>query len=389
MLNVIFRLTTWKNHFKEDALMTSSDQNVVKSTRFIDSELDTCSPQNQIAFIKTHKTASTTLQTIVNRYGFFQNLSFVFNKNSINNGHFYFIPLTPRNQQRLFLPPLKVRFTDYPRYNFDIIAVHVRYDRVTMEKFMKKNTKYISIIRDPVTQWESAFDFFKFQDAFGPNMTQIPEDMWIETFLNNPSFYREKLKHLWYENVVGRRWYYARNSQIFDFGLDSSKFDDEVVINNTIKHLEQEFTFILLAEYFDESLLILKKEFCWKYEDIVYLRKNTRVKRRKLSTDVQQRIRDWNRADWLLYQYFNKTFWNKVINYGPHFDQDLVYFRNFNLEIFQKCASKNVARIYKNIEFIPKTNSSLFCRTIAGDKQSLFRRIFNRQNPMKIYHVYK
>ncbi|XP_072044803.1 galactose-3-O-sulfotransferase 2-like [Amphiura filiformis] len=382
-------MLTWNGVKGADFLTPSTNHRHIQQQ--LAENVKTCSPRNQIVFIKTHKTASTTLQTIINRFGFFYNLSFVFNKNYINNGHFYFIPLTPRNQKRLFLPPLNVRLGDYSNYsnNFDIMAVHVRYNRVEMEKFMKKHTKYISIIRDPVAQWESAFDFFKFQDAFGSALSRIPEDKWIETFLDNSSFHLESLKHLWYENVLGLRWYYAQNSQIYDLGLDSTSFHDDVVINGTVKRLEQEFDLILLAEYFDESLLILKKQFCWKYEDILYFPKNKRLTRRQLSDHVQMKIRNLNRADWLLYSHFNRTLWEKVKSYGPKFDEDLNYFRHLNHRIFHECGNGNATRFYKRVEYTPRRNSSLFCQTIAEDKQSLFRRVFNRQNPMKIYHVYK
>ena len=52
---------------------------------------------------------------------------------------------------------------------------------------------------------------------------------------------------------MGRRWYYAQNSQMYDLGLDAdSGFYNETVINTTIRNPEKEFTLILIEEYFDE-----------------------------------------------------------------------------------------------------------------------------------------
>ncbi|XP_072026300.1 galactosylceramide sulfotransferase-like [Amphiura filiformis] len=351
-----------------------------------------CSASKTLVYIKSHKTGSTTLQTIVNRFGFYHNLSFVFNKKSSYNGHFYFIPVTVKSPQTYFLPPLGVRAGDYRKYkDYDMLAVHVRYNRTAMDKFMKKDVKYISIIREPSDQWESAFTQFLFEDAF-PDAKSIPKEKWIEMFLEKPSFYREKLHYMKFENVMGRRWYYAQNSQMYDLGLDTGhSFYNETIINATIRSIDKEFVMILVLEYFDESLLILKKELCWDYEDIVYIPKNLRDSRRNLTDEVRQKIREFNYADVLLYDYFNKTLWRKIKEYGPKFEEDLQYFKNLNQHITNECGNANRntfkkgKRIfkYKDSEFSPKKNATFFCRTVAENKRALFQRVYERQNPYK------
>ena len=300
------------------------------------------------------------------------------------------MPLTRRSQKRLFLPPINVTYGAYASYtNYDILAVHVRYNRVEMDKFMKKGTKYISVIREPSAQWESAFAQFKFQEAFkAAAVPKIPEESWIATFLDRPQFYREILRDLWYENVVGRRWYYAQNSQIFDLGLNTDIQVDEEMINATIESLEKEFDLILLTEYFDESLLILKKQFCWDYTDILYSSKNIRTSRRTLTENEKHKIQKWNYADVLLYQHFNQTLWSKIGKYGSEFSKDLDHFRELNHIINKQCG-ENI-NIDKNVPvtFSAKKNTSLLCKTIGEDKTKLFRRVFNRQDPYFIYNVY-
>ena len=352
--------------------------------------IQTCTSWKTLVFIKSHKTGSTTLQTIVNRFGFFHNLSFVFNKQSAKNGHFYFLPVTSDSPAKYFLPPLNVSAKDFKMYtNYDMLAVHVRYNRTAMDGFMKNGTKYISIIREPSTQWESAFSQFLFEEAF-PNASAIPSESWIDKFLEKPSYYRERLRSMSYEGVMGRRWYYAQNSQMYDLGLDTGRdFYNETIINATIRKLEKEFTLILITEYFDESLLILKKELCWDFDDIVYLPKNLRISRRNLSDAVRQKIRLFNYADVLLYDYFNKTLWKKIKEYGPKFEHDLRYFRELNQDIFQQCGNnasktaKRGKRIIKYKEFSAKKNATIFCRTVAEYKGVLFRRVYDRQNPYK------
>ena len=302
---------------------------------------------------------------------------------------------TPRS---LFLPPIGVREGDYSNYkDYDVLAVHVRYNnRSALNEFMKKGTKYITVIREPSAQWESAFEHFRFQEAFD-DPESIPQDRWIETFLQKPTFYREKLRHLQYERVLGIRWYHARNSQAYVLGLDSpdvsSPSNEEHLINATIRRLEQELDLVLITEYFDESLLILKKELCWEYEDIVYFPKNLRASRRNLTEDVRRKIREWNNEDSALYRHFNATLWEKVQEYGPTFQEDLKYFRQLQYRIYLQCGQVNPTitkkgrRVDSHLVFSPKTNASLFCLTVAEDKHTLFKRIHSRQDPYKIYRA--
>ncbi|XP_072026344.1 galactosylceramide sulfotransferase-like [Amphiura filiformis] len=346
-----------------------------------------CVPSEQVVFIKTHKTGSTTLQTIIHRFGFFRNSSFVFNKNSSQNGHFYFLPVNAEESpQTFFLPPINVSDGDYGKYtNYDMLTIHVRYNRTAMDKFMKTSTKYISILREPSTQWESSFDQFLFQEAIS-NISKIPKTQWIEHFLKKPDYYRNKLHKMKYEKVMGRRWYYSQNSQSYDLGLEAHSFYNESAINKTIDSLTKEFDLILIMEYFDESLLLLKQELCWGYEDIVYLPKNFRRARRNLSDELRQKIRAWNHADVLLYRHFNQTLWRRIKEYGPNFEEHLKHFRELNQNIFNECSDKNVIiesrgkRIIKYGDFEAKQNASLFCHTVAENKKVLFDRVYDRQN---------
>lgn len=373
---------------------TTSASNLPQSRTSIPQK--TCTPWKSLVYIKTHKTGSTTLQTVVNRFGFFNNLSFVFNRRLPRNGHFYFLPFTRQSPRLYFLPPLNVRAGDYKKYkNYDMLAVHVRYNRDAMDKFMRSGTKYISILREPSAQWESAFEQFAFQEAFETDANVSSAD-WIGYFLTKPAYYQGVLSTLSWEGEIGKRYHYARNCQIYDLGLGPDKlFDNETIVNETIKRLEKEFTLILIMEYFDESLLVLKRELCWEYEDIVYFPKNQRIRRRNLTNEQRQKIKDWNHADVLLYRYFNDTLWRKIKQYGPGFDADLDHFRGLKSKLFLDCGnvkpvlSQQGKRPNKHVEFGPKINSTLFCQTIAEHKRKLFLRVYNRQKPQKKIQIPK
>lgn len=345
-----------------------------------------CAPVAQVVYIKTHKTGSTTLQTIINRYGYYRNLSFVFNKRSSVNGHLVYLPITLYSPRLYFLPPHGVRPGDYAKYkNYDMVAVHVRYNRTAMNSFMKPNSKYISIIREPSAQFESAFTHFAFKDSFGPR--RVPGGRDIEEWMKRPKFYRDQLKKLKWEGKLGLRWYYARNNQIFDLGLNNEFHDNENAVRQYMNKLTRELDLVLIMEYFDESLLILKKEMCWTYDDIVYVSKNQRIHRSNLTGSLQKKIRTWNHADYLLYQHFNRTLWQKIKDYGPTFQADLDTFRQRKDEVFEECVgthkimSEGGRKNFYHKEYFPISNASEFCTTVAELKGKLFKQIWVRQAP--------
>ena len=57
-------------------------------------------------------------------------------------------------------------------------------------------------------------------------------------------------------------------------------------------------------------------ELCWDTEDISYLKSNSRSKTDSISNwlgeEYVEKLLQWNKADWMLYQHFNATFAHKV-----------------------------------------------------------------------------
>ena len=80
------------------------------------------------------------------------------------------------------------------------------------------------------------------------------------------------------------------------------------MVGNRGGFLKQEFDLVMLMEYFDESLVLLKRRFCWKMEDILYFELNERmgIEKQDVTSQVREQIRKWNSADVLLYDAFNQ-----------------------------------------------------------------------------------
>ncbi|XP_071950491.1 uncharacterized protein [Antedon mediterranea] len=350
-----------------------------------------CSPsKTNVAFIKTHKTGSTTLGHLINRYGYHNRLSFVMNKHSRHNGHLVYYNVTKDSPRLKFLPPIGVKMRDYNNYKYNIIAIHVRYNRHAMDSFMKPNTKYISIIRDPGSQFESAFSHFQFDDAFPINERRkfnTTKDK-LEHFLKKPNQYRDRLKLMSWENSMGLRWYYARNNQAFDLGLDHKYHMNTNMVQKFIDRLGREITVVLLTEYLNESLLVLRKKMCWTWSDILYIAKNRRPQVETLPELLREKIRSWNAVDTMMYNHFNRTLWKQVKEYGENFQEDLSMFKEMLNQVFTECVStqyqKSQGRDFHWVEYQPRVGSSYECKLLVESKKKLFKKIWTRQDMMSM-----
>ena len=348
-----------------------------------------CTRQNNVVFIKTHKTGSTSLSHVVNRYGFIHNLSFVFNRLSPSNGHLVYLPLTGDSPRTHFLPPVGVRPGDYSKYKYNMLAVHVRYNRKAMNSFMKPNTHYVTIIRDPGTQFESAFTHFQLDDSFPLDEKKRFTTMQtrLAQFFTKPDYYRRRLKLMKWENKMGLRWYYAKNNQIFDLGLDHVYHNDKGKVQEYVNKLDREFRLVLITEYFDESLVLMKRLLCWDLEEVIYVAKNVRPNPANIPGSLRDKIRKWNDVDMKLYDHFNRTLWQRIKEYGPSFQQDLAEFRRRLKETFDSCVGQTEVKAQGHyfhwIEYKPRQDSSKLCAQIVESKKALFAAIWRRQEIKK------
>ena len=132
----------------------------------------------------------------------------------------------------------------------------------------------------------------------------------------------------------------SRNPMMFDLGLSPKFYQNLTAVKKYIRFLNKEFDLVMIMDYFDESLVLMKRLLCWELEDILYVKLNARLDKeiaKDLSKTVQENIKRWNMADVLLFDHFNATFWRKVKMEGPSFDDDLAAFRRKKENIMSLC----------------------------------------------------
>ncbi|XP_071814216.1 galactosylceramide sulfotransferase-like isoform X2 [Apostichopus japonicus] len=314
-----------------------------------------CSRQDNVVFIKTHKTGGSTVQSIMYRYGYIRDLSFVIRRTNENNGHIRFMEVTKDSPKKMFLPLLDTGTCSFRGYNMS--AIHVVHDWEIFESFMNPGTKYITILRDPVFQLRSAFMFFR---LYIGTIGKTAEDKLLQYTKRN----------LW------KLSNYGKNSQSKVLGLKTEYFEDEAKIKLFINQLDIELDLVLIHEYFDESVVLLARELCWNLEDVVYTIENNRSNHKpNLDSELLDNIRKFNHADVLLYDHFNQTFWKRIEQQGPMFWRDLEEFRMLQNKTMYKCFNSSTIPE----DYVSGHNISDYCDRYAGGN-FLFKNVFTKQN---------
>ena len=286
-----------------------------------------CLPFKQILFLKTHKTGSSTVANIFFRYGDTRDLTFALGA----------LPLL--GWPKRFRVSRALYFYRQPNF----LCSHTRFNKKPMNwLFPPESSKYVTILRNPVDQFESAFNYFKLGKFVGSGVDPVDT---LKKFLESPlSFYNKSF------NPIFRSL--ARNPMMFDLGLSKKYFQNSTAVNEYIRFLDKEFDLIMIMDYFDESVVLMKRLLCWEIDDILYVKLNERLDKDKatsLSEEVKENIRRWNKADVLLFNYFNATFWVKVRMEGPGFYEDLSAFRQRKQEINELCLNKGKGNVKQRI----------------------------------------
>ena len=186
---------------------------------------------------------------------------------------------------------------------------------------MPNDTLYITILRDPVTQFESTFSYMTLDKILGMENSTDP----LEKFFVDPQSVLVNYVLTQDLRINSDRLKLIRNGMFYDLGLESKDFDNKGRIQKAIKQLDGEFDLIMMKEYFDESLVLLKRLACLELDDLVYFNQNERKSnvRRTISKELKAKIHRWSFADVQLYNHYNKTFWKVLKRMGPDFWEEV------------------------------------------------------------------
>ena len=306
----------------QDTVPTTVIKETTMESLFQNSSKKQCKPVKNVIFLKTHKTGSSTIINIMQRFAHRNNLTVALP----GKNHFLGWPNT-------FQESYVFEHTKNKTYN--VICNHARFHREKMLKIMQSNeTKIVTIIRDPLYQFESTAVYLNFASLFKLNRKVNI----IDAFFNKST--EEIHNRTLYPNTANI--YLAKNPIAYDMGFRTWRDDDSTIITN-LEKAKQNFDLVMVSDYMAESLVLLKDLLCWDLKDVVYFTMNKRPDkyRQKIENveNTRQRINEWNKIDKELFNHFNKTFWEKVNSKGETFRKDLRQLLSINKQLDQSCLS--------------------------------------------------
>lgn len=223
---------------------------------------------------------------------------------------------------------------------------------------MPADTFYFSIIRDPVALAESSFAYYK---EVAPAFRKTKG---LGDFADDPmKYYDPRL----------RNNHYARNLLWFDFGMDHNVNFSVALAKHGVAMIRHTFKLILVSEYFDQSMILLRHALCWPLDAVVSFSLNARQQKPSnpgrtsgswvgraadvalvgnrggipqfkalpnlsLTEDQREKLRRWNALDWYVYKAFNLTFWEEVTKFGhAKMEEEVAILRTRREELARVC----------------------------------------------------
>lgn len=265
----------------------------------------------------------------------------------------------------------------------NILSNHARFNSAPLRELMPKGTQYVTILRNPLTQFSSLFKFMDLGRIL--NFKSRREQVSMKYFLNNAY---EILKSLHQYNpqalIDNPSLYLLRNPQLFDLGFEPSFSEDKNRINKEIAAIDNHFNLILIMEYFDESLVLLKRRMCWDLDDVVYFKHNVQVEGKNDELpSVKEKILRWAGADVNLYNYFNKSLWDRIKKEESNFWEEVALLRWKNKKLTESCLKKGIFfdRPYAG------SNSLIYGHSLKTDIPPNLKQICERMTRSEIQYI--
>lgn len=274
-----------------------------------------------IVFLKTHRTGASTVQNILFRMGERDAATFAFPRQGY---HFSY----PSKFRSVFVDELPSGSA-----HFDILSSSLRFDLSELKKAMTSDPIFITILRDPVHTFESIFAHQASSiPAFSAATITSSNKTALTVFLDSPEMF-------WDPKVPQNGL--AKNPMTFDLGLDNRFWNPSWPSDLAL--LEETFNLVMIAERFDESLILLGELLNLELEELAYVRLNSRAMRdvHPLHGATIAKIKAWNNLDVLMYEYFKQIFLEKAKQYGPaRLKREVKILRASTERIRQKCLAR-------------------------------------------------
>ncbi|XP_005103309.3 galactose-3-O-sulfotransferase 2 [Aplysia californica] len=308
--------------------------------------------KHHVVFSKVHKAASTTVQNVFLRFAISHDLNVMLDRSGehINEGGSL---ITESN-----LYPLPLGHTH------DILCNHLIFNSTEISRFFPNDTVYIGILRKPFEQFLSTFVYY------AGVFKKPPLSKLIKKFPENPveSFLIDSES---YVNKVNPAKDFLNNRMSMDLGFPLNNFElakvNQSLIQQFLGDVQSTFDLILIAEQFEESMVLLRRFLGWSTKDILYVKRNvftsedeslSRIKKRNYSSEVMQLFSSWAAIDIALYDHFVEFFNERIKKQPGNFHEEVIQFKEVREQVDTFCSFVRSSHLVSSSKskYFPSTN---------------------------------
>jgi hypothetical protein len=237
----------------------------------MNSKLETTQEVTHVEFLKVHKAASSTVQSIILRFGLERNLSMVIPTpvHYISKQKYYFSDIWPSFHESPSVREEVCGNID-KKLKYDILSHHMVFNHKKVSQLLHNDTVYVAIVRDPFDLFVSAAIYYKFA---------LKKPYYYLSKLSNETFITDLIRNPKQYEASSNSESMTYNLMSYDFGLECldvrkpEKCTDEI-FHAFLNKTRDIFDVVMIVEKFDESLVFLKRYMNWSMKDILYTKIN-------------------------------------------------------------------------------------------------------------------
>ena len=288
-----------------------------------------------IVYVKTHKCGTSSVFLFILWFGLRRNLSFV-------------LPRLP--QYTLCYPyPFDTRCFLPSKKPFNIMGHHVVFNDDAISRVMPRDAVYITSIRHPFDRMKSAFNYYSVRERLSM-LTHVDEPL-LEYLRDIPKYeamYAMPAPKNYNRKCMGS-FSFTHNTMAFELGLPTGfhvnttdQTNNATYIRRWIDALQRRFSLVIILEYYTESVVLLRRLMCWKLNDILSVKQNERsyaYKAEQVEQTLVDNYKRYNEPEYILYDHFNKTLWQRIAEEPDDFWDELSTYRALLRDVGKFCAT--------------------------------------------------
>ena len=202
------------------------------------------------------------------------------------------------------------------RYSIQLLTGHMSFG---LHEYLSPGTKYITVLRDPVARVWSEYCFLK-TNTYHP----------LHDVVSKMSLYDYLMSNVTNQASNGQTRLLCGNHKVGSPGIAGRDDMHDGHLQIAINNLKYHFVVAGAQEYFDETLLLFKRELRWWWWP-VYVRKNATIGKKQSATPEEvELIQSVNQLDVELYKYVIDKLRLDIKNGGTRFQKSLDRFRIIN-----------------------------------------------------------